>query len=476
MIIPRARLDWVLAAGCALLLPAAWMVWQKAHGTSAGAEMIICGVLAATVGFNWLSYRIAHRSLRSLHTQLRHIRRPLQTGLVPANQAKTNDPAEARVAGCLSALQREMEDLQQAKGMLDIRCRIEAHRRREIEQILLLVSDAVLIINRFDELIFANRTAEELLEFSLQTCQRKQIGDIIRDGALVGQVRDFLAESNRQFRQVVEYTCDSHDSPRTFRIWLHCLDGPNAQPAGVVAVLHDITREKEIERSKTEFVSNVSHELKTPLASIKAYIEMLLDGEVNDPAGIREFYETIAGETNRLHRMVDRILDVSRIESGMSRVVREPVNMTAVVKQVAGMVLPQARAKAITLRQHLPSRLYQVEADYDLLCQAVQNLLSNAIKYTPNGGTVSIRVTVQRKRGLAVIEVADTGIGIEAEELPRIFEKFYRVRANMKMAPGTGLGLPLVKFIVETIHRGKLTVTSQPKKGSVFRFELPLVT
>jgi len=273
----------------------------------------------------------------------------------------------------------------------------------------------------------------------------------------------------------VEHTFDVGESPRTFSIRLCCLAGANDSPAGVMAVLHDITHDKDIERSKTEFVANVSHELKTPLASIKAYIEMIMDGEVKDPQNMRQFYETISSEADRLHRMIDRILDVSRIESGGAKVVREPVSMTAVIRHVVDITLHCANAKEITIEQHTPPVYHQVEADYDLICQAVQNLLTNAIKYTLPKGLVSLKVSTEERRGVAVVEVTDTGIGIPAEELPRIFEKFYRIRANMRMAPGTGLGLPLVKYIVETIHGGKLSVTSEPGKGSTFSFELPLV-
>ena len=134
--------------------------------------------------------------------------------------------------------------------------------------------------------------------------------------------------------------------------------------------------------------------------------------------------------------------------------------MTAVVKQVIRVVEPQARAKGVRIIDRLPPVYYQVEADYDLICQAVQNLLTNAVKYTPPGGEVRINVSVDERRHVASVEVVDTGIGIPADELPKIFEKFYRVRANQKMASGTGLGLPLAKHIVEVVHGGTISVTS----------------
>ena len=203
---------------------------------------------------------------------------------------------------------------------------------------------------------------------------------------------------------------------------------------------------------------------------------MLLDGEITEERSTREFYETINRETDRLHRMIDRILTVSRVESGAVAVSREPVSMAAVIKQVVGAMSPQILAKKLTLKQESIPVYYQIDADYDLICQAVLNVLSNAVTYTPENGYLEINASVDETHCVGVIQITDSGIGIDPEELPRIFEKFYRVHSNAKLTPGTGLGLPLAKFIVESIHGGKLSVTSQPGSGSCFRIEIPLVT
>ena len=226
---------------------------------------------------------------------------------------------------------------------------------------------------------------------------------------------------------------------------------------------------------KTDFVSNVSHELKTPLSSIKAYVEMLVDGEAEDEATRREFYEIISSETDRLHRLIENILNISRIESGVVKVVREPTSLTSVAKQVLDVAAPQAKLKGIELVENLAPVYHQIEADRDMVYQAVLNLISNAIKYTPEGGKVTVSVSADEQRGVAVCNVSDTGMGIPADDLSHIFDKFFRVRANNKMAKGTGLGLTLVKHIVEMVHDGKLSVTSEEGKGSTFGFELPIM-
>ena len=177
-----------------------------------------------------------------------------------------------------------------------------------------------------------------------------------------------------------------------------------------------------------------------------------------------------------MHRLIENILNISRIESGVVKVAREAVNLTAVARQALDVAAPQAKAKSIELVDRLAPVNCQVEGDRDMIYQAVLNLVSNAVKYTPEGGTVTVSVTVDERRGVAVCEVADTGMGIPSEDLPHIFDKFFRVGANKRAAKGTGLGLTLVKHIVEALHDGKLSVASETGKGSSFRFALPVMT
>jgi two-component system phosphate regulon sensor histidine kinase PhoR len=315
-----------------------------------------------------------------------------------------------------------------------------------------------------------------MLGFKLSGNLRKNVDQVISDGTLVRLIRETRAHGRSLMRKVVEHSMDAKGSSRTFNITLSCVMGPGEEVSGVVAVLHDVTREREIARMKTDFVSNVSHELKTPLSSIKAYVEMLLDGEARDEKSRREFYEVIAGATDRLHHLIENILDISRLESGVVKVVREPLSLSAVVKQVLDVAAVQAKARNIRLVENLQPVYSQVEADRDMIYRAVLNLVSNALKYTGDGGTVTVKVATDEQRKVCLCEVSDTGLGIPAEDLPRIFDKFYRVRASAKVAKGTGLGLTLVKHIIETVHEGKITVTSEVGKGSTFSFELPLIS
>jgi two-component system phosphate regulon sensor histidine kinase PhoR len=243
----------------------------------------------------------------------------------------------------------------------------------------------------------------------------------------------------------------------------------------IVLLMRDVTKEQEATRNKSEFVARAAHELRAPLSSIRAYVEMLMDGEAGDEKTQEEYYNIIQSSADRLGRMIDNMLNISRIEAGTVRINREAVAISLIVKEVTDMVRPQAEEKGITLTEDLTPVAYRIMADKDMIYQAVLNLLSNAIKYTPDGGKVHVCMTPHEENSTIGIEVSDTGVGIPKEDLPRMFEKFFRVEANKKMAKGTGLGLNLVKHIVETIHEGKVKLSSKVGEGSTFGMVLPLM-
>jgi two-component system phosphate regulon sensor histidine kinase PhoR len=246
------------------------------------------------------------------------------------------------------------------------------------------------------------------------------------------------------------------------------------RPHVVVVTLRDVTREKEAARTTTEFVSHVAHELRTPLSSLKAYVELLTDGEAQDEATRRTYYDIIQTESERASRLIDNILNISRIESGLVKVSKEPIALAMVVREVVDVMRPQAERKSIALTEDLAPVMHEVLADRDMIYEAVMNLVSNAVKYTPEGGRVSVRMKVNEAEHAIRTEVSDTGVGIPEEDLPRMFEKFFRVKANKNVAKGTGLGLSLVRRIVETIHGGKVELSSRVGQGSTFSIQLPL--
>jgi two-component system phosphate regulon sensor histidine kinase PhoR len=221
-------------------------------------------------------------------------------------------------------------------------------------------------------------------------------------------------------------------------------------------------------------VSKASHELRTPLSSMRAYVEMLVDGEAEDEATRKEFYGIIQSETERLARLVDNMLNISRIEAGIVEIDRTRVDVGGVIKQAMRTIEPQAREKQQTLHMDLSPVDLHVQGDADMLLQVVVNLLSNAVKYTPDGGRITVAADSDNLARCVHVGVQDTGLGIPPADHERIFEKFYRVENYKRVAKGTGLGLNLCRHIVETVHGGQIGLESTLGMGSRFWFTVPM--
>lgn len=358
---------------------------------------------------------------------------------------------------------------------LRIQSQLSRRRERHTEAIIYSLRDAVIVTDGSGRLLMANEPAAQLFAFDAERSRHEPLADVIAP-----ERRDFVELLQRSRQSGVEATrrelvFPRSDGPHTFDTIVSCVL-ERGKVSGVVAVLHDISREKEVSQMKSDFVSHVSHELKTPLASITAYSEMLADGEADDEETRKEFYSVIQTQAQRLNRLIEDILNVSRIESGLMKVHKEPVSLTILIEQQMQMIKGFAEEKNITVGGQKPIVFDQVYADKDMISQVIVNLLSNAVKYTPAGGRVKIETHVNDGEGMARVTIADTGVGIPADEVDHVFDKFYRVEANNKQAKGTGLGLNLVKQIVEKVHDGRVFVTSQVGVGSTFGFELPLAT
>ena len=364
------------------------------------------------------------------------------------------------------------------KQIQDLRIQVQLSQRREknTEAIIYSIRDAVIVSDEYDKLLMANEAAGQLFNFDFRNSQRRPLNELI--GGDRSEFAEFLSHSrqsrNQATRREIEFS--EQGERKIYDCIVSCVYDQNQQVCGVVAVLHDITREKQIQQLKNDFVSHVSHELKTPLASITAYSEMLADGEANDEQTRKEFYSVIQGQAQRLNRLIEDILNTSRIESGLIKVNKEIVSLTMLIEEQLKMIKGYAEEKNIKLIGQKPIVFDRVYVDRDMISQVIVNLLSNAIKYTPSGGSVRIETMVNEAASLARVTVTDTGVGIPEDEIGRVFEKFYRVGANNKQAKGTGLGLNLVKQIIEKVHEGRVFVTSQVGVGSTFGFELPLAT
>ena len=245
---------------------------------------------------------------------------------------------------------------------------------------------------------------------------------------------------------------------------------PAEAPLGALLVIRDETQLRRLERMRSDFVSNVSHELRTPVTAIRLMVETLEGGALHDPEAALGFVRRIAAETAHLTLMVEELLELSAIESGHLSIASEPVAVATLLDSV-DRLRPLADAKGVELLISESGSVPAVSGDPIRLGQVLRNLVHNAIKFTPRGGTVT--VSASREDGWVRLRCVDTGVGIRPEDLPRIFERFWKADASRQRdGEGTGLGLSIARHIIE-LHGGQITVDSQPRQGTTFTVELP---
>jgi two-component system phosphate regulon sensor histidine kinase PhoR len=357
-----------------------------------------------------------------------------------------------------------------ARATVEARFKVQKRHVRRLEMALDDIEQPVVVTDVNGHALYQNESARSLYKQISQKLAREiqeQTGLIdILEG-----MRPLLQETLTRRVASDRRTADIPCLATTYRIHAHTLKENENTLLGAALVLQDIGREVQDRSRHAEFVSSVCHEFKTPMSSIKAYAELLRDGEIDEAEEQQKILVFIDEQVDRLSRLVDNMLNLARIESGVIRVQRKDVEINRLLKSALDVVTPQATAKSQTVESLLSDLYIPAHVDEDLFSQAVVNLLSNAVKYTPVGGKISLKSRLEEDRVL--IEVRDTGMGIPAASLPRLFERFYRVPENMKAAAGTGLGLALVKYIISSIHDGSITVSSKQGEGSCFTISIP---
>lgn len=325
--------------------------------------------------------------------------------------------------------------------------------------------EGVLAVDAEQNILLANEAGRTLLDFVTADSVGRPLLEVTRIRAVHDAVEEAF-ESNAPVQREFQ---SAGVNRRVLALRATRLPGDPCP--GVMVVLHDMTELRRLENLRRELVANVSHELKTPLASIKAYAETLRLGAVNDPDHNMLFVGRIEEQAERLHQLILDLLQIARIESGQETFDIGEVAVAEVVAKCVAQHVDKAESKRIKLEVDAPPDPLAIMADDEGLLTIVGNLVDNAIKYTPEEGTVTVR---WREDGTMVaIEVQDTGIGIATPDQSRVFERFYRVdKARSRELGGTGLGLSIVKHLAQAF-RGSVGLTSRPKQGSTFRVLLP---
>ena len=363
----------------------------------------------------------------------------------------------------MGMLARSFENMSAELGAREQQLRESVQRQATV---LSGMIEGVIAVDGASHILFANTAAGKILGFNPTDVKGHVLLEVVRSHELHEIVGQSLYK--RQFcRNEMQWQSDSMLS-----LDIHATPLPGEPCPGVVIVLHDITELKRLEGLRQQFVANVSHELKTPLSSIKAYAETLLNGALEDKENARHFLSRIDDQTDRLHDLIQDMLSLARIEAGTATLEVANVALVRIVQESVADGDTRAGAGEITLSNTIDDESIRVRCDEEALQQILGNLIDNAIKYTPAGGTVTLSCKIDA--GDAVIDVTDTGIGISAEHHDRLFERFYRVdKARSRELGGTGLGLAIVKHLCQAVG-GSVSVESEPGKGSIFRVRIPL--
>jgi two-component system phosphate regulon sensor histidine kinase PhoR len=426
------------------------------HNVNAAVGRIRRDVLVAAVSAAAFAMTVAVLVAGRITGPLEDLRR--QAGILATGQLD----AVVRPAGA-----RELGDVARAFNAMaaDLRRLVTAQERTRsrLEATLANLNEGVVITNEAGTVVRLNAAATRMLGTTSEEAVDQSFLLASRDHDLAGLLNTALTTDRAQ-AATVEHGRD------------HRILEASAQPfsgggerLGLV-VLRDVTDLRRLERMRREFVANVSHELRTPLASIRAVVETLEAGAVNDPAVAGDFLRRIIGEVDHLVGLVDELLDLARLETGRAVLEAESCEPVALLTRAVERLRPQVERTGLTLHVEVPSDLPPVRVDRGRIEQVLINLVHNAVKFTPEGG--DIVVSAELADQMVQVSVRDTGVGIAAEELPRIFERFYKSDAARR-SPGSGLGLAIAKHIVQA-HGGTIWAESTPGAGATVSFTVPL--
>ncbi|MEN8134675.1 MAG: ATP-binding protein [Thermodesulfobacteriota bacterium] len=361
------------------------------------------------------------------------------------------------------------EAMNKMSSQLDSRIKMITEQRNKLEAIFAGMIEAVLLIDVDEKFLGANKAAIALLGLEAIVPEGRPVVELVRHPDLLQFIRKALSVST-----TIEGELNFNEPDRElfFQAYGSSLLGSNEKRIGCLVVLHDVTKLRRLERVRSDFVANVSHELKTPITTIKGFAETLKDGALQDPEATEKFVDIILKNSNRLNSIVDDLLALSRIEQEDENQLIE-LAKSSVCKIIDDSVedcSPRAEEKNMLIQVDCPTNL-TAEINSPLLQQAIVNLLVNAIKYSNPGS--EIKITGSKDVSTVLIRVEDFGTGIANKHLPRLFERFYRSdKARSRKLGGTGLGLAIVKHIVQA-HHGEVKVTSILGKGTVFTIKLP---
>ncbi len=438
-----------------------------------GKVLLVVGVTDNKTEINTLTWNILTMLIRAIFFALvvalllsfllsKTITTPVEKLTEQAASIASGDLSRRAEVSSTDELGELCETFNEMADTLENTLREVGEERNKLDTLFRHMADGVVAFGGDGKLLHVNPAARDML------------GKDIRSDMTYAEVFPntvFRADDLREDGHFMEL--DYVAGARVLKMFLAPLTGQE-EHQGVMVVLHDITAQQKLEESRREFVANVSHELRTPLTNIKGYTETLIDGgEMLDEETRRSFLDVVYNESDRMTRIVKDLLTLSRLDNQRMEMNMESMDLIPVVKAAVQSMMLEAENQNITLTSHLPDTLPLINGDKERLHQVVLNIISNAVKYNRSEGSVT--VTAESGEKTVTVTVSDTGLGIPAEDLPRIFERFYRVdKARSRKRGGTGLGLAIAKEIVES-HGGEIVFDSVYGQGSTVYLRFPVL-
>lgn len=368
----------------------------------------------------------------------------------------------------LSRLLRAEGGMKDLQSRLEKEQRLSLHYQNELNAILSSMVEGVIVVRKDEQILYVSPNVSQMLEMRSREVASKPYWEVIRHPEINACLKEALVAGRAVNKEIS--LIGPQDAFFSMQISPVRQDGALTS---VVAVFHDITELRKLVKLRSEFVANVSHELKTPLTSIKGFVETLREGGLEDAVNARRFLDIIGEQTAHLEQLVKDLLELSAIESKEARMDIRPAEIAPVIDHALMMNKSAISSAGHQVDVRIDPAAARVPMDSRRMEQVFINLIDNAVKFTPKGGRIS--VIVRHEPPFVRIDVTDTGIGIAPEHLSRVFERFYRVdRARSRALGGTGLGLSIVKHIVSA-HQGRVEIASVPDKGSTFSVFLPSI-
>lgn len=414
-------------------------------------ETLIIGFGVTMMGIAFIGFIITKRYSKSLEIAT-NVANELAHGNYRVRTSEKVDVESGRLMNSLNVLAKNLEEAEAAREMQEDR----------LETLIENLGSGVIFIDNKSKVTLINREFKQLFNINQNLFMYYTYYDVIEHEEIIHLIEEIFRTERSIKRQ---FELPYQHEQKHFEVYGAPIIGHHDEWNGILLIFHDITELKRLEQIRKDFVANVSHELKTPITSIKGFSETLLDGALHDKETLESFLTIILNESDRLQVLIQELLNLSKMEQQVIYLDREKVDIVPMISEISTMLSTRLQGKNIQLSID-GSDMAVVEGDYPRIKQVFINLMSNAVNYTPQNGKVHVKIVDEPEQVKVMIQ--DTGIGIHQNEIPRIFERFYRVdKARSRDSGGTGLGLSIVKHILE-VHHGKIEVTSKLGEGTTF--------